>query len=73
MNAPPVTPSAGAYAVKLQAADARHPECLAGRLEHVLSGRRHDFANGQELLACLAFEQQQAVLDTAAVRSSAEP
>ena len=32
---------------------------IAGRLEHVLSGRCHDFDDGATLLACLAFEQQQ--------------
>ena len=73
MNASSVTPSAGAYAVKLLIVDPQHPERLAGRLEHVLSGRRHDFANGQALLACLAFEQQQAVLDASATRSTAPP
>jgi len=73
MNTPPMTPSAGAYSVKLLAPDAGNPERLAGRVEHVLSGRRHDFANGQALLACLAFEQQQAALDAAAVRSTTAP
>ena len=73
MNATSVTPSAGAYAVKLLIVDPQHPERLAGRLEHVLSGRRHDFANGQALLACLAFEQQQAVLDATATCSMAPP
>lgn len=66
MNASAVTPSAGVYAVKLLATDPLHPERLAGRLEHVMSGRRHDFANGQALLACLAFEQQQAARDASA-------
>ena len=32
---------------------------IAGRVEHVLSGRCQDFADGAALLACLAFEQQQ--------------
>jgi hypothetical protein len=73
MNAPPVTPSASAYAVKLLAHDAGHPERLAGRLEHVLSGRRHDFANGPALLACLVFEQQQVALDAAVARSTESP
>ena len=71
MNASSVTPSAGAYAVKLLVVDPQCPERLAGRLEHVLSGRRQDFANGQALMACLAFEQQQAVLDATATRSTA--
>ena len=31
---------------------------IAGRVEHVLSGRCQDFADGAALLACLAFEQQ---------------
>lgn len=65
MNACILPPSAGVYAIKLLAIDPQHPESLAGRLEHVLSGRRHDFANGQALLACLAFEQQQVVLEAA--------
>jgi hypothetical protein len=73
MNDLSVTASVGAYAVKLLAPDVRHPERLAGRLEHVLSGRRHDFANGQALLACLAFEQQQVALDAAAVRNPFAP
>lgn len=73
MNAFFVAPSASANAVKLLIVDPQHPERLAGRLEHVLSGRRHDFANGQGLLACLAFEQQQAVLDATATRSTAPP
>jgi hypothetical protein len=63
MNTTSVTPSASVYAIKLLPSDPQQPERLSGRLEHVLSGRRHDFANGQALLVCLAFEQQQAVLD----------
>lgn len=63
MSALPVLPSACVYAIKLLGTDPQHPDRLAGRLEHVLSGRRHDFANGQALLACLAFEQHQATLD----------
>lgn len=65
MSALPVLPSACVYAIKLLGLDPQHPDRLAGRLEHVLSGRRHDFANGQALLACLAFEQHQATLDAA--------
>lgn len=69
MNTQPVTPNASVYAIKLLALEpqnAHRTERLAGRLEHVLSGRRHDFANGPALLACLAFEQQQVALDAAA-------
>ncbi|MEQ1686768.1 MAG: hypothetical protein ABL916_24205 [Burkholderiaceae bacterium] len=59
MNAPTLQPGTGAYAIQLLAADPSDPARLAGRLEHVLSGRRHDFDNGAALLACLAHEQQQ--------------
>ena len=31
---------------------------IAGRVEHVLTGRRHDFADGAALLAWLVLEQQ---------------
>lgn len=72
MNAPSVTSSAGVYAIQLLTIDPQHPGRLAGRLEHVLSGRRHDFANGQALLACLAFEQQQALLDSVAPQAQGD-
>ncbi|MBX3635580.1 MAG: hypothetical protein KF683_09380 [Rubrivivax sp.] len=32
---------------------------LRGRLEHVISGRRHDFDDGAALLECLGHEQRQ--------------
>ena len=35
-----------------------HGGPIAGRVEHVLSGRCHDFVDGAALLACLAFDQQ---------------
>jgi len=41
---------------------------FAGRLEHVLSGRCHDFDDGATLLACLAFEQQQQQLQQQAAQ-----
>ena len=53
------SPSSFVYAVKLLATDPKDPTRLAGRLEHVLSGRRHDFDDGAALLACLAHEQLQ--------------
>jgi hypothetical protein len=53
-------PSAGAYAVTLRAIDPADPARIAGRLEHVLSGRRHDFEDAQSLLACLALERSRA-------------
>ena len=55
------SPSAGVYAVTLLARN-NQPTRLAGRLEHVMSGRRHDFDNGAALLACLALEQRLAGL-----------
>jgi hypothetical protein len=57
MNALPALPSACVYAVKLLAVAANESPRIAGRLEHVLSGRRHDFDDGASLLACLALEQ----------------
>lgn len=60
MNESPVMPSAGVYVVKLLPSDPGAPARLAGRLEHVLTGRRHDFDDGTALLACLAHEQSQA-------------
>jgi hypothetical protein len=70
MNASPAMPSAGVYVVKLLPSDPGAPGRLAGRLEHVLSGRRHDFDNGAALLACLAHEQSQgqAVSDASSLK-----
>lgn len=51
-------PSACVYALRLLAADPQDPTRIAGRLEHVLSGRVVDFADGPALLACLAQEQR---------------
>ena len=50
----------GLYAIRLLPPEpgSANPR-VAGRLEHVLSGRCHDFEGGAALLACLAFEQQQ--------------
>jgi hypothetical protein len=42
-------------------ADPSDSERLAGRLEHVPSGRRHDFDDAAALLACLRHEQRCAV------------
>lgn len=57
----PASPPAALYAVSLRPADPQHPDRIAGRIEHVLSGRRHDFDDGASLLACLALEQQVAL------------
>lgn len=59
MSANTPLPSNCVYAVKLLATDPKDPTRLAGRIEHVLSGRRHDFDDGAALLACLAHEQLQ--------------
>ena len=50
--------SNGLYALQLLAPDPRHPDRLRGRIEHVLSGRRHDFDSGAALLACLLSEMR---------------
>ncbi len=50
-------PSPCAYVLRL-VADPSAPERLAGRLEHVASGRRHDFDDAEALLACLRHEQR---------------
>jgi hypothetical protein len=55
---PPATAANAVYAVTLLAALPQQAGRLAGRLEHVLSGRRHDFDDGPALLACLALEQR---------------
>ena len=62
MSAHAVDPAACVYVVRLHPADRSTAPRLSGQLEHVLSGRRHDFDNGDALLACLAHEQAQAVL-----------
>ncbi len=53
-------PGAGLFAVRLMPPDPRHPQRLAGRVEHVLSGRRREFADGAALLAWLLLEQRHA-------------
>ncbi len=44
---------------------------LRGRVEHVSSGRRHDFDNGPALLACLAHEEQQVAQAVQAAQAEA--
>ena len=61
----PATPAAGdaLFVVRLLPAASTvlgAPLPCTGQLEHVLSGRRHDFADGAALLECLAHEQRQA-------------
>lgn len=47
---------AGLYAVRLEPLVPGHHDRIAGRVEHVLSGRRHLFDDGAALLACLLLE-----------------
>lgn len=49
------------------------PARLSGQLEHVLSGRCHDFDDGLALLACLAHEQLQVAAATAAGPAAPTP
>jgi hypothetical protein len=58
-------PSDCVYVIKLHVPDPRSPGGLSGRLEHVSSGRRHDFDNGPALLACLVHEQAQVLVAAA--------
>lgn len=51
--------SASVYVVRLLAPPPGSATRLCGHLEHVLSGRRHDFDDGAALLACLRHEQRQ--------------
>jgi hypothetical protein len=45
-------PNRRAYVLKLRADAA--PRALAGRLENLVTGRQHEFASAEELLASLA-------------------
>ena len=58
MNALPPLSGVNRYALQLIAV-ASDPARVAGRLEHVVSGRLHDFDDGRALLALLAREQAQ--------------
>lgn len=55
------SPTRCIYVLKLRAPDPRHPGLLAGRLEHVDSGRRHDFGDAGALLRQLRSEQAAAL------------
>ncbi len=50
--------SASLYALRL-ITDPSDRDRLVGRLEHVLSGRLHDFDDGAALVGCLVREQRQ--------------
>lgn len=60
MNQSPSFPNTCIYALRLHtpAADGRAEglPAVSGQLEHVMSGRRHEFKTGEQLLACLALE-----------------
>jgi hypothetical protein len=58
MNAP-TFPADLTWVLRLHAPDAAPQTAAAccGQLEHVLSGRRHDFDDAAALLACLRHEQ----------------
>ena len=55
--------SAHAYVVKLTPSPSGQ---LRGRIEHVVSGRRHDFDSSQALIDCLVHEEQQLSRDLGA-------
>ncbi len=62
MTDSPAFPAIARFALQLQATDAAQPTRIAGRIEHVLSGRCRDFADVAGLLDCLAAEQACAAL-----------
>ena len=47
------------YVVKLAGPVSTAGQPLRGRLEHVASGRRHDFDSAEAMLDCLLHEEQQ--------------
>jgi hypothetical protein len=51
--------SAHAYVVKLGPLTEGEAGRLQGRIEHVLSGRRHDFASAQALIEILLQEERE--------------
>lgn len=58
MNAHPES-TQHVYVVKLAGPSGAAGQELRGRLEHVASGRRHDFDSASALLDCLRHEEQQ--------------
>jgi hypothetical protein len=55
----PHSSSAHAYVVKLGPLTECDAGRLQGRVEHVLSGRRHDFASAQALIEILLHEERE--------------
>jgi hypothetical protein len=56
------------YIVQLHVCEGTGVHMLVGRLEHVMSGRRHDFDSGAALLGCLEQEQTHVLATRAAKR-----
>lgn len=54
-----LNPSAFVFVIKLRGPDPLAPERLRGRIEHVSSGRRHDFDSSAALLASLRQELEE--------------
>jgi hypothetical protein len=52
-------PTQHVYVIKLAGPAGTAGEGLRGRLEHVASGRRHDFDSADALLDCLLHEERQ--------------
>lgn len=69
----PFTPATYVYVVKLQGPDPGDPQRVAGRIEHVMSGRRHDFDNAQALIGLLLHEQLQAQQERKACAPGSRP
>ncbi|ARN19019.1 hypothetical protein [Piscinibacter gummiphilus] len=61
----PFRPLDHVYVLKLNQAHPGRPG-PSGRLEHVGSGRRHDFHDGASLLECIAREEARAAQDAEA-------
>ncbi|MBK8017658.1 MAG: hypothetical protein IPK20_13700 [Betaproteobacteria bacterium] len=52
----PLHSSRRSFVLKLDRVEANEPGRIAGRLEHMSSGRTRQFRSGDELLACLLDE-----------------
>lgn len=61
LNSESKYPNRRAYVVKLRA-DAT-PDAFAGRIENLVTGRQHEFASAEELLASIASDLSSADAD----------
>lgn len=59
MPTDPLSPAPAAHHVYVIHLRVPSADPLQGRMEHVASGRRHDFDSGQGLLDCLRQEEAQ--------------